>query len=186
MFKRADLLETLRAGGGTPARAQILKAKRGKRVAGDGLGQPDQVIWKLTLRVIPDDRGAFNATVQAPYPARAGGPPLGTLVGVLYDPKDHSKVAVDPTVEPESFGQLQADTMNQVVRQSLRSGGAVFVGGQWVGSGAPQATGASPAPSGPQPANLADELEKLVRLRDGGALTEAEFQARKQKLLGSA
>jgi len=33
-------------------------------------------------------------------------------------------------------------------------------------------------------ASLADELKKLVELRDSGALTEAEFQAAKQRLLG--
>ena len=37
----------------------------------------------------------------------------------------------------------------------------------------------APAPS------LAGELERLASLRDQGALTEAEFQAEKAKLLGT-
>lgn len=35
------------------------------------------------------------------------------------------------------------------------------------------------------PASIADELKKLVELKDSGALSEAEFQAAKQKLLGT-
>ncbi len=182
MFGRDDLLETLRAGGGKPARAQITAAKSGKKVAGDGLGQPDQVIWKLTLRVIPDDASAFDAKVEAPYPARAGGPPLGTVVGVLYDPKNHSKLAVDPTVDPESFGQLHADTMNQIINQGMRSAGTIFVGGQMIQGG--QRPPSTPSPgTTPSSASVADELEKLSQLRDQGTITDAEFEAQKQKLL---
>jgi hypothetical protein len=33
--------------------------------------------------------------------------------------------------------------------------------------------------------SVADELAKLVQLRDGGALSEAEFAAQKAKLLGA-
>jgi hypothetical protein len=45
--------------------------------------------------------------------------------------------------------------------------------------------GALAAPTGPPPpASIADELTKLAALRDQGALTEAEFQQQKQRLLG--
>lgn len=40
-------------------------------------------------------------------------------------------------------------------------------------------------PPGSSSPSLADELQKLVDLRNSGALTEEEFQAAKQKLLGS-
>lgn len=43
------------------------------------------------------------------------------------------------------------------------------------------ATGGAAAPA----VSIADELKKLVELRASGALTEAEFQAAKQKLLGT-
>jgi hypothetical protein len=36
-----------------------------------------------------------------------------------------------------------------------------------------------------QAASVADELAKLVQLRDAGALTDEEFAAQKAKLLGS-
>jgi Short C-terminal domain len=41
------------------------------------------------------------------------------------------------------------------------------------------------APSSAASASVADELGKLVQLRDSGALTDEEFAAQKAKLLGS-
>jgi len=48
------------------------------------------------------------------------------------------------------------------------------------------APGPEAGPSGPPggEAGLVDELERLARLRDAGALTEVEFQAAKSRLLG--
>jgi hypothetical protein len=44
--------------------------------------------------------------------------------------------------------------------------------------------GPAPTPA-PDPAATADALEKLADLRDRGALTDAEFKAQKDKLLGA-
>jgi hypothetical protein len=41
-----------------------------------------------------------------------------------------------------------------------------------------------PDPSSTEELGLVDELERLARLRDAGALTEVEFQAAKTRLLG--
>ena len=43
----------------------------------------------------------------------------------------------------------------------------------------------SSAATVPAPVSVADELAKLVQLRDAGALTDEEFAAQKAKLLGS-
>jgi hypothetical protein len=42
---------------------------------------------------------------------------------------------------------------------------------------------ALPASDRPMDASIADELERLVRLRDAGALTPAEFEGAKRRLL---
>jgi len=42
---------------------------------------------------------------------------------------------------------------------------------------------ALPTATGEAGASIADELERLVRLRDSGALTEAEFEGAKRRLL---
>ena len=65
------------------------------------------------------------------------------------------------------------------------TGGSIFVGGRWI-QGGPAAPPATAAPPSTDPAaSLAGELEKLASLRDQGALTDAEFQAQKAKLLGT-
>lgn len=174
----ADGLEELRASGGKPGRALISAAKSGRKWKAD----PSQILWKVTMRVMPDDTGPFNVTIQVPYPATQGGPSLGSLVTVLYDPRDHSKVAIDPTAPTESWGEVQADLQNHTIQQAMSQssgGAAIFAGGRWI-SGGPAAT---PAPAASP--SLASELEKLASLRDTGALTDAEFQAQKAKLLGT-
>jgi len=174
-------LEELRASGGKPARALISEAKSGRKWKAD----PSQIVWKVTMRVMPDDAGPFNATIQAPYPATGGGPSLGSLVGVVYDPRNTSKVAIDPTAPAESWGQVQAAQQNHVVEQAMSqsAGGAIFTGGRWIQGGPAAQPGSAAAP--PDSSSVASELEKLASLRDRGTLTDAEFQAQKAKLLGT-
>jgi hypothetical protein len=52
-----------------------------------------------------------------------------------------------------------------------------------MGGGAPPVPAAAPT-SPSTPASVADELAKLVQLRDAGALTDEEFTAQKARLLG--
>jgi hypothetical protein len=49
----------------------------------------------------------------------------------------------------------------------------------------PELSGATVSQQGPS-TSIADELAKLVDLRDSGALTESEFQAAKARLLGTS
>jgi hypothetical protein len=55
-----------------------------------------------------------------------------------------------------------------------------------LGGGVPPAPAAPASPPTPASASVADELAKLVQLRDAGALTDEEFAAQKARLLGSA
>jgi hypothetical protein len=179
----ADGLEELRANGGKPGRALISEAKSGRKWKED----PNQILWKVTMRVMPEDTGPFNATIQVPYPKTQGGPSLGSLVSVLYDPRDHSKVAIDPGAPTESWGEVQAALQNHTIQEAMsksKGGAAIFAGGRWVSGGPPAAPAAAPAAPAASP-SLATELEKLASLRDHGALTDAEFQAQKAKLLGT-
>lgn len=65
---------------------------------------------------------------------------------------------------------------------------------QWAAQDAAQAAASVPPPSAPAPAaavpavdtqQLIAQLLQLGQLRDAGVLTEAEFTAQKQRLLGS-
>ena len=177
-------LNELRASGGQPAQAMVTEAKSGKKWKED----PSQIVWKVTLNVRPEGAAPFKAVIQAPFPASEGGPSLGRLIGVVYDPHDHKRLAIDPTAQTATFGQMQAGLQQHIVEESLSrgTGGAVFMGGKWITGGPP---GQAASPAAPAPAagssSLAGELEKLASLRDQGALTEAEFQAQKAKLLGT-
>jgi hypothetical protein len=76
------------------------------------------------------------------------------------------------------------------VRTTAVVGTAAVVGGHMANKQAAQAQQAAPeAPApAPEPAAAApdpiEQLTQLAALRDSGALTEAEFEAQKAKLLG--
>jgi hypothetical protein len=111
----------------------------------------------LTLRVEPDDAPPFDAETSAWLRDR----PLW-VVGVLYDPSDHRKVVLDWSPEAQSAA----------VQESL-------LRGQLLGPLTPKP--ANPAPKADDPL---DRLSKLADLHERGALTDAEFEAEKHKLLG--
>ena len=136
-------LEELRARGGKPAKAMIKATKRGKKLKGD----PSQIVWKVTLRVTPDDAQPFDAVIQAPFPEAEGGPSMGRLIGVVYDPHNHQNLAIDPTAPVASFGQLQAGMQQHIVEEAMRSPGAsIFMGGRWInGPGTVPASAPAPA-----------------------------------------
>jgi hypothetical protein len=173
-------LEELRAGGGQPARALISGAKAGKKVK-----NTDDVMWKVSLRVMPDAADPFNTVIQVPYPAKAGGPAIGSMIGVLYDPKHTGKVAIDPSVATESWGSVQQKTINQIVSQVPNpASGLIIAGGQVIAGGQQLSPAAATTPATTTP-SVAEELERLADLKARGVLSDAEFQAQKQKLLGS-
>jgi hypothetical protein len=114
-------------------------------------------LWKMTVRVEPDDAPAFDAKIFAWFKDR----PLW-VVGVHYDPSDHRKVVVDRSVE----GRRAAEQESLLRVQALR----------------PRASGTvSPPALGDDPL---DRLSKLADLHQRGVLTDAEFEAQKHKLLG--
>jgi HrpA-like RNA helicase len=76
------------------------------------------------------------------------------------------------------------------VRTTAVVGTAAVVGGHMANkqaAAAQQQVEEAPAPAPPPPAPAADpiaQLTQLAALKDSGALTEAEFEAQKAKLLG--
>ena len=118
---------------------------------------PGPSLWKMTVRVEPDDGPAFDAKTLAWLKNR----PLW-VVGVLYDPSDHRKVVIDRSVEA-----LRAAEQESLLRvQALKP--------QKSGTVSPPATEDDPL----------DRLSKLADLHERGVLTDAEFEAQKHILLG--
>jgi hypothetical protein len=89
----------------------------------------------------------------------------GVTLPVKVDPNDPAKVAID-------WESAQGAPQRGEVRP---------VGG----SGFAPAPAPAPAPSGGGGGDHLAELERLAKLRDSGALTDAEFEQQKAKILGS-
>jgi hypothetical protein len=86
---------------GERAFATVLESQRTRwlRTSGDpSLVANTQVVWKLLLRVQPDDEAPFEAKLDWPFP-QTWSPRRGGRFAVLYDPDDHRKVVIDKSGE---------------------------------------------------------------------------------------
>lgn len=194
MFGSADRLEKqLRNGGGKTAVAHILEAKKGRFALSSGGDAAQQVAsahinWTLTLQVAPGGESPFDAVVKEAYPEMSAGPAVGSALGVLYDPKDHTKVVVDHSTagtaarvagnlsaaSRAAFEQSGGASAEQLLQERITDPAAFQ-----------QRMQARAAATAPAPSDPADQIAKLADLRDRGALTEEEFQAQKKQVLGT-
>ncbi len=149
---------------------------------------------KVTLRVEPDGEPPFEATFHQAFPGEM--PMTGWQCQVIYDPNDHSKIAVQenrifpPGIDHDRAERsaamrdgmttamkngTMAEYIEQMKAQASAGGlqGIVMVDGKVISG-----------PTAPQP-DIVDRLTKLADLRDRGALTEAEFEAQKAKILAA-
>jgi hypothetical protein len=167
------LEKRLRKGAGKTARAILVDAKKGHWVSSTGgsesqLANSAKVTWTLTLRVMPDGEPPFEAMVKEGF--RVGSRPSPNYeYKVLYDPRDHSKVAIDHTPMTDAE---RAEQRRRAAENARAQGRAAVVFPSAAASAA-----SHPATS------TADELEKLAALRDRGVLTEQEFETQKRKIL---
>jgi hypothetical protein len=130
-----------------------------------GMGTPARgAAWfnlDLDLEVSIPGRQAYRVANSYMVPASATLGP-GVSLPVKVDQSDPSKIAIDWDTAPQ--GPQQGE-----VRPVAGSGGF------------------APAPA-PSPSGSGDhiaELERLAKLRDSGALTDAEFEQQKARILGS-
>jgi Short C-terminal domain len=146
-------------------RAQILAEGVGGTATIVGMGTPARgAQWfnlDLDLEVHVSGRQAYRVANQYMVPATATLGP-GVSLPVKVDQNDPSKIAIDWDASPQ--GPAQGE-----VRPVAGSGGF-----------AP-----APAPAGAGSGDHLDELERLAKLRDSGALTDAEFEQQKARILGS-
>jgi hypothetical protein len=128
-----------------------------------GMGTPargaQQFNLDLDLEVHVSGRASYRVANQYIVPASA---PLGqgVTLPVKVDPNDQAKIAID-------WDNVATGPARGEVRP---------VGGS---------EGFLPAPGGSSGGDSVAELERLAKLRDSGALTEAEFEQQKAKILGS-
>lgn len=139
-------------------------------VEGTGTSINDQPQVYLTLRVQPRHGAEFIHQRKMVLPFGSVVQP-GYLVEVAYDPVNPERVAI------ETDERYRATPPAVYVKARPPEQQAAV---------APSYTSASytPAPAASEPPTLIDQIERLAKLRDSGALTEDEFQRQKQKLIG--
>jgi hypothetical protein len=134
-----------------------------------GMGTPARgAQWfnlNIDLEVHVSGRAPYRVNKQYLVPASAqlG---QGVTLPIKVDPKDQAAIAID-------WDRAPAGPAEDIVRPA--------------GAGAQTAPAQSFASTG-SPAGSPDavtQLEKLAKLRDSGALTDAEFEQQKAKILGS-
>jgi Short C-terminal domain len=172
---------------GKRANATVVEiAEKGMAVTrgAEGVIGNTELALKTHLRVQPDDEPEFEVKKRFSYPQLAV-PSAGQTVPVLYDPNDHDKIIVDYSadaqqnaafasagIDPSQIGQL----MQQAQQMQAGMGQMPAVG---------QVPGMAPQQPAQSQADPVEQLEKLAKLKESGALTEAEFEAEKAKILGN-
>jgi hypothetical protein len=165
--------------------------------------------WADTLEHVPhgfvhrDVLGAEGG--EAIFASLEGRLQPGKTVPVRYDAGDRTKIVLDmpalqkeiysqwpgeqATVPDELAGALGSGPLADILQQASQDPEGLRARLQTQGSGAFVVTAAGVAPLAGAPAtqqtDVADQLTKLADLRDRGVLTTAEFEAQKQKLLGT-
>jgi hypothetical protein len=165
-----------------------------------------KVILKTKLNVEPEGQPSFEIEEKFRY-SQFGIPSAGQKLAVIFDPDDHETIMLDDNPEASinaaisgmGMDPAKADLaknlingqMNGVPMADLQAMAAQF-GQQQYGvpaTGMPQMPGqAGVVPGVPAAAPAAvdpvEQLTKLSELKDKGALTQAEFDAEKKKILG--
>jgi hypothetical protein len=210
-----QLEDELRAAGAPTVPAEILSAKEGRFQFTRGASAADQVAnatstWKVQLHVMPEGDAPFEVEIKQGFAKTGSGPKVGSTIGVLYDPNDHTRVAIDhstagavvqatnflsPGIKSSLESALGASTQDilseamadpKAFREKMLADRAAPVAMPDFPpmTGFPTPAPPVPAPPAPVPASAADELLKLAELRDRGVLSDEEFQAEKQRVLG--
>jgi hypothetical protein len=174
---------------GKRANAVIVEiAQKGMAVtrgAADNVVANTEIALKTHLRVQPDDEPEFEVKKRFSYP-QLSVPSAGQTVPVIYDPQDHDKIIVD--YSPEAQGEaalssagIDAGSLGELMNQAAQLQAQAQQAQGTAGTGA--MPGMTPPTAPPQP-DPVEQLEKLAALKEKGALTEAEFEAEKAKIIG--
>jgi hypothetical protein len=177
---------------GKRARATVVEiANRGMAVTrgAEGVIGNTELALKTHLKVQPDDEPEFEVKKRFSYPQLAV-PSAGQTIPVIYDPNDHDKIIVDYSPEAQqdaalaaaglADGQQLGDLLNQA--QQFRAQAEQFQAP--AGQFSNMASGMTQGAQAQSQADPVEQLERLAKLKDQGALTEAEFAAEKAKILG--
>jgi hypothetical protein len=161
-------------------------------------GTPTKAVVQGFATPVPDDRFSMEIPLDV-YPPEGGDPyrlsyrfpttrmkaalSVGMEIPIKVDPGDPTRIAVQWDAQKASIAAAGGDYA--AVTQGL----AATYGGVADQAMRGQAGGSAAAPAAAAPAATTDPLEKigqLAKLRDAGAITDAEFEAKKAELLAQA
>jgi hypothetical protein len=198
---------------GREARARVLEAERTNRTytrGNDSLAANTKVIWRLKLLVQPLDEPAFEVEIKDGWD-QFSSPHVGSMVPVLYDPSNHSKLVLDDSDQAAvetavtnsqekavargvdaSAGSAMADLKREAIADpegfrrrmfEMRRGGdgPAVVGPDALAGLVSGSGGAAPRAA----ADPVEQLTKLADLRDRGVLSDEEFEQQKRRILGA-
>lgn len=204
MFGNKDrLVEQLGEEGGVVSWATVLDAKTrwtsGTNYENGPYTVGNRQHMTVKLRVEPENEPPFEVKLKQTFARKVA---EEFRAQVIYDPADHSRIAVledkivAPWMTPEqaersqehrrrvreaseqgrTAAYLQEDIAAKIAaaqKLAEEATGKLIVNGQMLGANA-------------GPPDVTEQLTKLADLRDRGALTEAEFEAEKAKLLAGS
>ena len=128
----------------------------------------------LRLRIQPPGEPEFTHERKLFVPFH-GLPRTGDVIDVAYDPSDKTRVALATDWRSNTAGG------RLLILRRPGEEAAVAAGTQ--AGAAPAAPASSAGPASTAPERVIEQLERLNRLREEGALTESEFAVQKAKVL---
>lgn len=173
---------------GVSAPATVLEiADRGMSVThgSEGIVGNTEVILKTRLRVEPSGQPSFEVDQKFRY-AQLSVPSVGSVLTVVFDPDDHDKLMIDREAMPAAVAGVDLSGILATVQQARAAGGgdrqavAEALRASFGGQGVTVLNGESPEEE------RIRNLERLVALRDQGALTPEEFATQKAALLAAS
>jgi Short C-terminal domain len=186
---------------GVRAPAEVVSADQsgvGVTAGNPAFAGATEVLWKLDVKVKPEDGDPFDAHVEAKLPQYTA-LMVGSTVPVLFDPDDHSKVTLDMSPEgwadaASHMGALAgnpalAAPIKEMMEAALKDPvafrqHAMEEAQKAFGAAGFTVVGATGAAPQSGEAAMVDTLQKLADLHKQGVLTDEEFAQQKAKLLG--
>jgi len=166
MFEPYKLLEKSLLASGSVAKAEVLSAEPAASAWDSGVTYTNNPMesWEVSLRVTPPEEPTFEVSLRmriSSYVSIA----RGAVLDVLYDPKKHTRIIVDPRTVPQSASEMMASATEvrdaEMLAAAARNNAqmAEFLKNRRQGTAAPRG-------------NVASRLEQLERLKQAGMIDE--------------
>jgi Short C-terminal domain len=159
-------------------------------------GTPTKAVVQGIATPVPDDRFAMQVPLDV-YPPDGGAPyridyvfptarmkaalSIGMEIPIKVDPGDMTRIAVQWDAQKAAIASAGGDLAAMAQGLASTYGGVADAAMRQTMAGQGATVGTAAAPSDPL-----EKIAQLAKLRDSGAITEAEFAAKKTELLSEA